>query len=233
MRKTVLLIRHKGCPISDASHEVPSVRLYNLSQMTVEEEAKELKSLLKVVGSEGDISSWIEELHSHPLDIDIDLLSSIPSEMGATYVYIKPEYSADLPSIAHTLSKHECFLPTQATVHRGLERWPLYVPDEQDVKVIIEDIRTFSPKVRVEKDIILEDISEESLTSKGEVPHFGLTFRQVEVLIKAFEMGYYDNTQDLTMEQIGDELDLTSATVCEHLNNAENKIISDVVQGSL
>lgn len=233
MRQTVLLIRHEGCPISDASAEVPSIRVYNVSRMTVGEDKKQLKSLLKLVGTGTKLEAFIEELCAHPVDTKLEQLSSVPSGMGETYVYVKPNYSGELPSIAHVLSRYECFLPTQATVQRGLERWPLYVSDEDEMNAIIDAVREFSPRVCVEKNRVLEEISEDSLESETNIDHYGLTSRQLEVLLHAFELGYYDSDGNVTMSDVGNAVEITSATVCEHLNNAENKIIQHVVRSNL
>lgn len=233
MRQTILLIRHEGCPISDVSAEVPSVRVYNLSRMTVEETEKQLKSLLKLVGTGTELEAFLEGMRAHPADTHMEQLSPVPSGMGEAYVYVKPNYTDELPSVAHALSKHECFLPTQATVQRGLERWPLYVSDEDEMNAIIDAVRAFSPSVRVEKNRVLEEISEGSLENENDVDHYGLTSRQLEVLLRAFELGYYADDRSVTMSDVGDAVGLTSATVCEHLNNAENKIIRDVVRGDL
>jgi len=62
-----------------------------------------------------------------------------------------------------------------------------------------------------------------------------LTDRQQELLLAAYESGYYDRTGDVTGEEIADEFDISSTTLSQHLAAAERKLISvfvDDVMGS-
>lgn len=51
-----------------------------------------------------------------------------------------------------------------------------------------------------------------------------LTERQREVLSTAFEAGYYDWPRRATGEEVAAELDISSATFCEHIHTAERKL---------
>lgn len=53
-----------------------------------------------------------------------------------------------------------------------------------------------------------------------------LTERQREVLETAFEAGYYDWPRTATGKEVAAELDITSATFSEHINNAERKLFT-------
>lgn len=53
-----------------------------------------------------------------------------------------------------------------------------------------------------------------------------LTDRQLEALQTAYEMGFYEVPREVTTEDIGEQLDLDSATVSEHLQRAERNLLA-------
>lgn len=53
-----------------------------------------------------------------------------------------------------------------------------------------------------------------------------LTDRQREVLLTAFDAGYYDRPRATTGEDLADELDISPPTFQQHLRTAERKIVS-------
>lgn len=55
----------------------------------------------------------------------------------------------------------------------------------------------------------------------------GLTGRQREVLNCAYEMGYYDVPREVTLSDIADRLEIDRSTVCEHIQRAENRVLSN------
>ena len=53
-----------------------------------------------------------------------------------------------------------------------------------------------------------------------------MTERQQEVLLTAFEAGYYDTPRKTTLTQVAESLDITKATCSDILHRAEEKIIN-------
>lgn len=53
-----------------------------------------------------------------------------------------------------------------------------------------------------------------------------LTDRQLEVLQRAYEMGFYDVPREATIAEVAEEVDIDDATVSEHLQRAERNILS-------
>lgn len=60
-----------------------------------------------------------------------------------------------------------------------------------------------------------------------------LTPRQWEVLTTAFELGYYEPGGGTTGEAISDELDISPPTVSQHLQAAERKLVSILLESEL
>jgi predicted DNA binding protein len=56
-----------------------------------------------------------------------------------------------------------------------------------------------------------------------------LTDRQREVLVTAYDNGYYKVSKDITGEEVGDRLGISAPTVSQHLQAAERKLVSMVL----
>lgn len=59
-------------------------------------------------------------------------------------------------------------------------------------------------------------------------PLEGLTSRQREVLERAFEAGYYETPREASSEELAAQLGLDKSTLLEHLQRAENNIVSSL-----
>jgi len=71
-------------------------------------------------------------------------------------------------------------------------------------------------------------------TYKGHDRPLGtLTERQRDVLETAYEMGYYDVPRTASSEAIAAEMDLTAATVTEHLQRAERNLLAQHLPAQL
>jgi predicted DNA binding protein len=57
-----------------------------------------------------------------------------------------------------------------------------------------------------------------------------VTDRQREVVLEALSRGYYDWPRELTSEQLADELDISRATLHEHLRKAERTLLSSMLR---
>jgi predicted DNA binding protein len=76
---------------------------------------------------------------------------------------------------------------------------------------------------------MLDDVSIE-ITRKSELKLLGkprLTKRQEEILKAALRFGYYDLPRRITTAALAVKMNLSPATVAEHLRKVENKILKD------
>lgn len=64
----------------------------------------------------------------------------------------------------------------------------------------------------------------------GDRPLSVLTERQREVLLTAFELGYYDVPREASAEAVAAELDLDASTVVEHLQRAERNVFRRLLE---
>lgn len=225
IREVVYSIRHHGCPVSDASASVPGVRISTVSKL--EKEDNQLRSLLRLKGADEDVAAYIEQLDAHEVETTVEPADSV-SEKEDTYIVLTVAYDETVPSIAGVLSDFNCFQPTTITVSRGYENWPVYHDESVDGSDIAETFRELGLAFSVQRDVSATTLPEHSTVSGNETQ--GLTDRQFEIIEVAKRMGYYENEKSVTMTDIAAELNLTSATVCEHLNRAENHIITNAIE---
>ncbi|MGA9400187.1 helix-turn-helix domain-containing protein [Haladaptatus sp.] len=63
-----------------------------------------------------------------------------------------------------------------------------------------------------------------------ETPLSGLSDRQREALLAAFDLGYYEHPRRATHEDVAARLDCAPNTASEHLQKAEIKLVTDVLR---
>ena len=84
----------------------------------------------------------------------------------------------------------------------------------EDLKAIIDDLEQFGT-------VTLGKLEE--FTETAESP---LTDRQRDVVTEALARGYYDWPRQINNETLADELDISRATLHEHLRKAEQRLVS-------
>jgi predicted DNA binding protein len=84
----------------------------------------------------------------------------------------------------------------------------------EDLKAIIDDLEQFGT-------VTLGKLEEFTETTKSP-----LTDRQRDVITKALTHGYYDWPRKINNEALAEKLDISRATLHEHLRKAEQKLVS-------
>lgn len=84
----------------------------------------------------------------------------------------------------------------------------------EDLKAIIDDLEQFGT-------VTLGKLEEFTETTEST-----LTDRQRDVITKALTHGYYDWPRKINNEALADKLDISRATLHEHLRKAEQKLVS-------
>lgn len=97
-----------------------------------------------------------------------------------------------------------------------------YLGNEQQIKAFLEGIDSVGVhyKIRLLSDLNFSPIS----------PLNQLTEKQREVLITAYNAGYYDIPRRATSLEVAEKLDLADATVVEHLRKAEQRLIKQIME---
>lgn len=103
------------------------------------------------------------------------------------------------------------------TVSGRHREYNILVFRREDLKAIIDDLEEFGT-------VTLGKLEE--FTETTESP---LTDRQRAVVTEALARGYYDWPRQITNEDLADELEISRATLHEHLRKAERKLLSMVL----
>ena len=72
----------------------------------------------------------------------------------------------------------------------------------------------------------------ERLRARVEMPAmetYGLTEKQYETLVTAFEMGYFESPKETTLSEIGEEFDISDASVTGRLKRGLAAVLADTV----
>lgn len=108
------------------------------------------------------------------------------------------------------------------------------VPADESATAVIDDFLNEHPTAeliakRTTKRLSPLFTQEELQQALGE----RLTSRQREVLTTAYELGYYDPSGSATGEEIANKLDISPPTVSQHLQAAERKLVSILLDADL
>lgn len=160
-----------------------------------------------VIGSAQHTDWFFEELDAadhveHVARLDDDHLLVTKPSCGA--------YSAIYQNHG-TLRRSNTVSGRQRTYH-------VLVFRRQDLKDIIADMEEFGT------------VTLGTLTEFDDRTDSRVTDRQREVVLEALSRGYYDWPRRLTSEQLADELDISRATLHEHLRKAERTLLSSVLR---
>ncbi|HET7324691.1 MAG TPA: helix-turn-helix domain-containing protein, partial [Halococcus sp.] len=84
---------------------------------------------------------------------------------------------------------------------------------------------------------MIEDFREIGSVTLGKVSRFNdsgvrLTDRQHEVIEHALTAGYFEWPREITSDELAAELDISRATLLEHLRKAESKLLTDALDSA-
>jgi len=124
-------------------------------------------------------------------------------------------------SIYDTMISHRFFPIEPIRVKDGREYWTVTTPEDRDTVVnLIDDITENSDAdIRVEKIISSE---EKSISNP---PYQKLSERQREIFELAQQNGYYSWPRETSAAELAEKVDISKATLLEHLRKAEAKLL--------
>lgn len=111
-------------------------------------------------------------------------------------------------------SEHDCVHELREVRDSSLQ-FSVTIPDRTHIAPLIDDLRERGATVSVNR--ILTAGSEDE-----EAP--GLTEKQREAFLLAVEAGYYDRPRGATLDEIADELDITSSAVSQRLTAVKRRL---------
>ena len=157
------------------------------------------------------------EFADHPGVTDIRLVDSVEDQH-----LLRVEWAADYDGILSTLA--ETGVPL--IVAEGTsERWTFDVRGDDH-----RDIADFQQRCR-ELGIPITLTKLQALTPLDSDVERGLTDRQLEALVLAYESGYFNSPREVTMEELGEELDISQQAVASRLRRGIKYVLGRTLPG--
>ncbi|WP_418279903.1 helix-turn-helix domain-containing protein [Halorubrum sp. DTA98] len=223
MREVSLRIRHHGEPESDVSARYPNVTFRSVSSMTGR--MSERKRINELRGPSEEIEGFLAEFREADSVIEAEPLSPLEGERVYVALVIDVE---KWDSISERLSDMGIHYRTGTTIKAGIERWTLYLADDDDLSAVMRELERGGNEVELVRNVALSDVDR---PPQLEMTRFleDLTRRQREVLATAIEMGYYEHQSGVGIEDVAEAVGLGSTTVWEHLSRAEAKVMGGLI----
>lgn len=217
MWDATLLVRHRGCPISDESAAIPDVQLRYLSKIYNESERR----LIYIDGPDKPVDCFLKLLQTRS---EVTYLETNIGDSN-NQITMSVEYPAENPSIRQLIEQFSCYPIELVVVQDGGERWQIRGESDTDLRGLIETIKSHGNTV----ELLSRTAVRESETGTVPItpPTDLLTIKQSETLHTAFTLGYYSPNDGVTIEHIAEELGVHQTTAWEHLKKAENKLITN------
>lgn len=166
---------------------------------------------------EGDPDRIESELDSTSHLTDYEL---IPIDPGRFYLRVCPKPTSLTRKLFQMYTERDLVI-IHPVVYHGGSAWVSLLGEPADLQLAME---SFSSGL----DVTVEQVS--NFLPRMDTVSSRLSPRQREALETAFELGYYEYPRRATHADIGNRLGCASNTVSVHLQKAECKILSAVVE---
>lgn len=116
--------------------------------------------------------------------------------------------------ICHLVAASQCFLESVKTHKDGTVEWSVIGPDAATLNRLIGALNETGRKVTVH-------------STREQASSTALTYRQKEALKMAYDKGFYDIPQRITLDNLSPQLNCSKSTLNVMLRRAERKILVD------
>lgn len=127
------------------------------------------------------------------------------------------------------IDNYGCYQHNTVLVKSGHENWIVYSEGVDVIQSLVEDIRANGNRVTVRRDVNYEEVDTTRMVNVGPIID-DIHPRQQDIVKVAYDLGYYNPTSNVTIDDVAEEADLHRSTVWEHLNNVENTIMEYIVE---
>jgi predicted DNA binding protein len=220
MKGAAIKIGDRECLLSEASKEYVGIEIYVLHR---HRKRNVQRGLCKVVGKNTLRKEFISYLSDQDTVEELTVLDDNTKDTKIFLVIDPPKNCRILDWINETNS----FAKDIVSYRHGIEEWLLYSSSVQNLRGTISKLEEKHIKVKVERffDLPLDMVFNRSFDF---LANMGLTKRQLEILKKAWYLGYYDKQKKATLKEIADQFNVSEPTVWESLRSTEYKIMNSL-----
>lgn len=223
MLEASLGVRHTGCPMSDTSSRFPNVSIQNVAG--VDSPGEYGRRLIYLRGDSDDIDGFTAACRNHERVSEFRQASE-RSDTEVYFTFTMRNRDTN-PSILNILTSKGVFNHGATSVRDGIEHWLVYSEERATVAELIEEIESHDNEVTLFGIVNLRETTDMTNVEAG-IPLSQLTDRQRTTFQVALDLDYYESDGDTTVSDIAAELGLHETTAWEHLNKAENAILTEV-----
>lgn len=121
-------------------------------------------------------------------------------------------------------------IPTEITAHPEATTAVVTIPRELEVRTFIERLQRWYPDVELvsRRDEVRKHEGRGALTTLLDAE---LTERQREVLLTAFESGFFQSPRETTGAELAELLDISQPTLTHHLREAQRRLFTHLLDG--
>lgn len=169
----------------------------------------------------------IEELHDELVTFILGVkedVNGIPDTLANSD---QVKHTEDLGDGNFLVTKVSCGAYSAIDQNHGIIRRRNFISPNRRVYTVLffrrQDLRA-----------MIKDFREIGTVTLGKLSQIGdsgvhITERQYEVIEHALEAGYFEWPRDITSEELAEDLDISRATLLEHLRKAESKLLMDAL----
>lgn len=167
----------------------------------------------------------LEKVRDHETLVSLDIFSEKEGEIIVQSV-CKCENRYKIHDI---LSRGGCYylLPNPIVTYEGAKHYRILAPDSEKLKKVINDLQGIG-EVKITSVYPLERFDDSFFINVSELKEL-LSEKQLRTLKKAYLRGYFQIPKKVSMKELGEELGLSQATVYEQLAEAENRIVTAII----
>ncbi len=165
------------------------------------------RGLIEIDSTNTEVNAIIEEIKKHPDVCNIDITHFKDGSILGSVVTEKCV-------ACRMLTGSDCFLTSAISVGDGRVEWKLITGGDGSLADLIKKLEKFECEVEI---IRTKNLSKKLI----------LTKRQEEIVLAAFQMGYYDHPKKVTIKDVADRFNISTSTLAEILQRGERKIIME------
>lgn len=223
MWEAELAIRHHGCPVSDICYQHPTIRLENVSCVRVSDGLA--KRLLRVDADEEPLEQFANDFRNHEAVKSLEEVSGKSSQDA--YFVSRIKFSRDNPSILRLIDQTGCFRYSDVVVQHGIEHWVVYTQEKRSLRNLVAVLEKQNNNVELMRNVDIGPLTDESAIRNAALRD-ELTEKQIAAFQAALELGYYDQDDRATIDDIADLLEVHRSTAGEHIKRVETTLLSEM-----
>jgi predicted DNA binding protein len=190
-----------------------------------------------------DVDGPIEHVSASVLPADATgTVTEFLAPAGIERAAVEPVFEYDTATLYRTrqgshggcpctcLGQHDCPIH-RYTAEGGELTIVFHAVEFEQLQTVMAELREQYPPVDVRR--LLQPPLDDDPEERVFVDRGKLTDRQREVLVTAYEMGYFERPRGANASEVAAELDIAQSTLNEHLVTAQRKLLTDILDRSV